>query len=1152
MPQALKRFLDIRPHEWSQFLGLTFIYFLFSIGLVWAGNAIRAEIVEVSLDFLATAQLLGGVMVVLVSIGYTAYVDRMPKNRLVIILSIMGIVGIGSVVLVLLLGPEATQPSAYLILHVFHQLLLYIWVIHWFTYIIDLYDTQAAKRIFPLISVAHPIATMIAGFSFGFLTNSLQLSHESIILIWLLLLVILLMFFITMPLLTRCRQKTEQGSTSGRLAVTRNHRYHEPLQKTTSLLASLREGFQYVAQSSFLRWMAISAFVMVGINTLVQYHASGVIEQAVAGAENPEIAFSTFTANLDGISNLIALLFQFLAFGWILRRVGLGNMNLLYPVMTLITAAGIFLYPDLLFVASVAFVNTRSFRRVARDPVFALLNNALPLHTKGQARSVINAILSPIGVIIASLFLKVVPLLPPLVLPLVILSVSVVYVFASFVLRREYTRAIVEMLQQESFSFLLSQRSEIGVTDSTTLNMLAQRLNDSPDTDFKIFMASIIGEVGGKEAIPILSQLVTESTDELRRGVAEVLVHCDVHSEETHYLYTLWLTDADIQMQQMGLMGLEQLLGQDDEEYLALAYEALQDFDREVYSQAIPALLHSDLPAYMGAADRKLRLMLNSVNPRVRMNGIQVVHQMGDVKEIPRLISLMDDSDDAVRLDATMVIDDLWQSDMPQEIYDLLLQRIDSLLDDPVESVRIAELAFLGNFPTAASADTLIQALKDSSARVRSAARDSLVEIGEQIIPHLIAITEGTDADHAKMAAIVLAQIDANRYGAKLDRYIQQLLAQIYHHYARLYALDTCRHYPSVVILENSLQTEIDRSLEEVFHFLSIWHGEEAISVIRESLASRHTRTRSNAIEALESLTSPQISRSISPLFDSEISLQTLAESAHEERDVEVFQVLLDTARGDDPWLRAVTLFALGEIGRDHPNRYRVLPELVKQDESQTELSPELTPCQAMIDLKAVVVALRFSRKNKYPEVEAAAHAALRNLRGGDVIEQAKSQEEGTVLSIVERMILLKKVRLFHNVAVDQLKVLANICEEELFKKDDIIFNEGDMGDSLYIVVSGVVNVGISSKTGGEFTQLAVYRANSAFGEMTLFDNSPRSAAAIVNEDTLTLRLRSEPLMALMVRYPDLSVELLRVLSDNLGRANNRIANLTSTMRKNF
>ena len=76
---------------------------------------------------------------------------------------------------------------------------------------------------------------------------------------------------------------------------------------------------------------------------------------------------------------------------------------------------------------------------------------------------------------------------------------------------------------------------------------------------------------------------------------------------------------------------------------------------------------------------------------------------------------------------------------------------------------------------------------------------------------------------------------------------------------------------------------------------------------------------------------------------------------------------------------------------------------------------------------------------------------------------------------------------------------------------------------------------------------MATFEAYTYFGEMTLFDNSPRSGNAIAVQDTLVLKLSREPLLALTRQYPDLSLKLINVLSQRLREANDRIAQLTTT-----
>jgi len=148
------------------------------------------------------------------------------------------------------------------------------------------------------------------------------------------------------------------------------------------------------------------------------------------------------------------------------------------------------------------------------------------------------------------------------------------------------------------------------------------------------------------------------------------------------------------------------------------------------------------------------------------------------------------------------------------------------------------------------------------------------------------------------------------------------------------------------------------------------------------------------------------------------------------------------------------------------------------------------------------------------------------------------------MLSTVEKFAFLKEVPFFQGMTADQLEVLATACEEERFAEDTVIFAQGDPGGALYVVVRGRVGVD-REKRKGSFVHLATVGPNSYFGEMSLFDDSPRSTSAVALQDTLALRLRREPLVELVRHDPSLSLELIKVLSQHLRAANHRIAEMT-------
>jgi CRP/FNR family transcriptional regulator len=148
------------------------------------------------------------------------------------------------------------------------------------------------------------------------------------------------------------------------------------------------------------------------------------------------------------------------------------------------------------------------------------------------------------------------------------------------------------------------------------------------------------------------------------------------------------------------------------------------------------------------------------------------------------------------------------------------------------------------------------------------------------------------------------------------------------------------------------------------------------------------------------------------------------------------------------------------------------------------------------------------------------------------------------MLSIIDRIIFLKEVPFFQGMTIDQLKILASLCEEKFFEKNTSIFKNGDPGGVLYVVVNGRVGIE-QEKRAGSFARLADVNAYSYFGEAEFFDNSPRSTSAVSARDTLLLQLRREPVIELIRQNPNLALDLIHALSERLRANNLRVTELT-------
>jgi CRP-like cAMP-binding protein len=102
----------------------------------------------------------------------------------------------------------------------------------------------------------------------------------------------------------------------------------------------------------------------------------------------------------------------------------------------------------------------------------------------------------------------------------------------------------------------------------------------------------------------------------------------------------------------------------------------------------------------------------------------------------------------------------------------------------------------------------------------------------------------------------------------------------------------------------------------------------------------------------------------------------------------------------------------------------------------------------------------------------------------------------------------LKRIAVLEALDDDALTRLAAVLEEQTFADGQTIFAEGDPGDGMEFIVGGAVHIEKrTGATGSHAKTLAVLEAGDYFGEMSLFDSKPRSAAAVAAGPTQTLRL---------------------------------------------
>ena len=118
---------------------------------------------------------------------------------------------------------------------------------------------------------------------------------------------------------------------------------------------------------------------------------------------------------------------------------------------------------------------------------------------------------------------------------------------------------------------------------------------------------------------------------------------------------------------------------------------------------------------------------------------------------------------------------------------------------------------------------------------------------------------------------------------------------------------------------------------------------------------------------------------------------------------------------------------------------------------------------------------------------------------------------------LFDRILLLKKSPVFSDVLTEDLRMIAQALEKEIYLKGDHVFDINEQGDFMYMLITG--RVGISThKDAKKHEYIAVLGPGDCFGEMNLLDDQARSATAHVLEDS-------------HINYPDISLGMLKSLS---------------------
>ena len=147
---------------------------------------------------------------------------------------------------------------------------------------------------------------------------------------------------------------------------------------------------------------------------------------------------------------------------------------------------------------------------------------------------------------------------------------------------------------------------------------------------------------------------------------------------------------------------------------------------------------------------------------------------------------------------------------------------------------------------------------------------------------------------------------------------------------------------------------------------------------------------------------------------------------------------------------------------------------------------------------------------------------------------------------------ILNKIPIFQGVHNRELRTIKRILHQREYKSKETIFNQGDVGLGMYIIVEGCVEIVCEP----ERHTLAELNEGDFFGELALLDDSPRSATAVAQTPCRILCFFKPELLDLIERNPKLGSKILFKLAWTIGerlkKTNEQVRELKCLTQQNM
>jgi len=1039
----LAHVFKIRPGEGKLVALLIGMMMAFSAGNGMGGASIDALLfARFGVEFLPYLYIVLGLVTFLNLMAVAGLLGRVPRERLYLFLPL----ALAGVVLLSRLLVALDIRWFYPVLFIAKEVMISLQAVVIWGLASAVFDARQARRLFPLL-----IAGSIAGSTIGSLLTPLLaggLGADNILVVWA---GCMALGFLQIRLLLREGQARARAVEP---APSQKERRRKQANEA-SFLTGIRNGYQFVQQSSLLRWFAVASvlFSLLWFSLLLPF------SRAAAEHYPDANRLAGFLGLFSGLQNAAGLLVSLLLANRLFARFGLINMLLALPAIylagfSLLLVLGTF--PVIVVFRFIKLIWSQSLAETAYQVSF----NAIPDERRDQARAFINAVPGQAGIVLSGIILVIGErALPPQQLVWIGLVSAILCMFAVWKVKRAYQLALVEALRSGQPHVFSTEEEPFGgfQRDATVLPVILSGLED-PHPGVRRLSAEVLEQLAEPQAAGALLKAVHDPDFEVR------------------------------------VAALRALAATDDATAMREALACLDDPQPEVRCQAIETLSQGN--ASGDEVISRIRLLGDDPQPAVRGNAAIALKRAGDVASALDILKRMaSDLQPEIRARAMYALGGCWAagSSENEPANESFLERIAAGLGDPNAAVRRAASGAL-TVPPPELIEPLLRNLSDEDQLSRQAAAAALGRAGEPALQAVLAALNKPDREGGALAALEYFSEKLPLEG--LRQYASQNVAQA-NHYRRLASsfgasgdLPVAGAMPegapvagerAKLFSESLLAKARERALYAL-SAVSLFTDRRSVTLSIENLQSQDRSQRAYALEALEALGEPQLIRPLIQIWESGGGESPAPKGLWTE-----------ALQDPDDWLRACAAFYAGEC-----REVQLIPLLEQLAQSDPN---ELVRSTA-----------RWALKGEYPV---------------DTLQ---------TISTMERVLFLRRVKLFAKLTPVDLKQIAAVAKERLFLDGETIVQQGEPGDEMYIIVSGEVSV---LNIGG--TELARRKPGDFVGEMAIISQQPRMATLVAVGDVRTLCIGQKQFEGILRERFEISMAVMQELGERLRQSSSPV-----------